>query len=45
MPLAARALAIGLVALAGVPVRINDPKCVAKTVPDYFERFTALAQP
>ncbi len=29
---------------AGVPVRINDPKCVGKTFPDYFERFTALAK-
>jgi 3-phosphoshikimate 1-carboxyvinyltransferase len=29
----------------GVPVRINDPKCVGKTFPDYFERFAALAQP
>jgi 3-phosphoshikimate 1-carboxyvinyltransferase len=28
-----------------VPVRINDPKCVGKTFPDYFERFMALAQP
>ncbi|MBS1141837.1 MAG: 3-phosphoshikimate 1-carboxyvinyltransferase [Proteobacteria bacterium] len=23
----------------GTPLRINDPKCVAKTFPDYFERF------
>ena len=27
----------------GVPIRINDPKCVGKTFPDYFERFAALA--
>ena len=39
------AMCFSLVSLGGVPVRINDPKCVAKTVPDYFERFTALAQP
>ena len=26
----------------GKPVRINDPKCVAKTFPDYFERFAAV---
>ena len=26
----------------GTPVRINDPKCVAKTFPDYFERFAAV---
>ena len=25
----------------GTPLRINDPKCVAKTFPDYFERFAA----
>ena len=31
------AMCFGLVALGGVPVRINDPKCVAKTFPDYFE--------
>jgi len=30
------AMCFGLVALGGVPVRINDPKCVAKTFPDYF---------
>ena len=30
---------------AGVPVRIEDPKCVAKTFPDYFETLFALAQP
>ena len=26
------------------PVRINDPKCVAKTFPDYFEALFGLAQ-
>ena len=30
---------------AGLPVRIEDPKCVAKTFPDYFEALFALAQP
>jgi 3-phosphoshikimate 1-carboxyvinyltransferase len=39
------AMCFSLVSLGGVPVRINDPKCVAKTFPDYFERFLALAQP
>ena len=29
---------------AGLPVRIEDPKCVAKTYPDYFEALLALAQ-
>jgi 3-phosphoshikimate 1-carboxyvinyltransferase len=28
---------------AGVPVRINDPKCVAKTFPDYFETLFSVA--
>ena len=28
---------------AGLPVRIEDPKCVAKTFPDYFEALFALA--
>ena len=29
----------------GTPLRINDPKCVAKTFPDYFERFAAVTRP
>ncbi len=29
---------------AGVPVRIEDPACVAKTFPDYFETFFGLVQ-
>ncbi|WKB54139.1 bifunctional 3-phosphoshikimate 1-carboxyvinyltransferase/cytidylate kinase [Eleftheria terrae] len=28
----------------GVPVRILDPKCVAKTFPDYFETLFSVAQ-
>jgi len=28
----------------GVPVRIEDPKCVAKTFPDYFETLFSVAQ-
>ncbi|MEW6313597.1 MAG: 3-phosphoshikimate 1-carboxyvinyltransferase [Pseudomonadota bacterium] len=36
------AMCFSLVCLGGVPVRINDPKCVAKTFPDYFERFAQL---
>ncbi|NLR75482.1 3-phosphoshikimate 1-carboxyvinyltransferase [Leeia aquatica] len=31
------AMCFSLVALGGVPVRINDPKCTAKTFPTYFE--------
>ncbi|MEX3555294.1 MAG: 3-phosphoshikimate 1-carboxyvinyltransferase, partial [Burkholderia gladioli] len=38
------AMCFSLVSLGGVPVHINDPKCVAKTFPDYFDRFTALAR-
>ncbi len=29
---------------AGLPVRIVDPQCVAKTFPDYFEALFSLAQ-
>ncbi|MEY5097932.1 MAG: hypothetical protein RJA36_651 [Pseudomonadota bacterium] len=29
---------------AGVPLRILDPKCVAKTFPDYFEALFSVAQ-
>lgn len=36
------AMCFSLVALGGVPVTINDPKCVAKTFPDYFERFGTI---
>ena len=28
----------------GTPLRINDPQCVAKTFPDYFERFASVTQ-
>ena len=33
------------VARKGVHVRINDPRCVAKTFPDYFQAFFAIARP
>jgi len=29
----------------GVPLRIHDPGCVAKTFPDYFDHFRAVARP
>ena len=29
---------------AGLPVRIEDPKCVAKTFPDYFEALFSLVE-
>ncbi len=28
----------------GTPLRINDPKCVAKTFPDYFQRFAGVTR-
>jgi len=37
------AMSFSLVALAGVPVRINDPQCVAKTFPDYFSALGTLS--
>ena len=39
------AMCFSLVSLAGVPIRINDPKCVAKTFPDYFRRFAQIVSP
>jgi 3-phosphoshikimate 1-carboxyvinyltransferase len=36
------AMSFSLVALAGVPVVINDPGCVAKTFPEYFRRFEEI---
>ncbi len=38
------AMCFSLVALGGVGVRISDPMCVAKTFPEYFAEFEALAQ-
>ncbi|BBU28136.1 hypothetical protein BTHE68_18700 [Burkholderia sp. THE68] len=38
------AMCFSLVSLGGVPVRINDPKCVNKTFPDYFDRFATLVR-
>jgi 3-phosphoshikimate 1-carboxyvinyltransferase len=39
------AMCFSLVSLGGVPVRINEPKCVAKTFPAYFDVFKAIGQP
>lgn len=39
------AMCFSLATLGGVPVRINDPACVNKTFPDYFERFGRIARP
>ncbi len=38
------AMCFSLVALGGVPVRINDPGCTAKTFPTYFDEFGKLAK-
>ncbi len=38
------AMCFSLIALGGVPIRINDPKCVNKTFPEYFETFASIAQ-
>lgn len=39
------AMCFSLAAFGGVPVRINDPKCVAKTFPDYFDALARIAAP
>jgi 3-phosphoshikimate 1-carboxyvinyltransferase len=39
------AMCFSLAALAGVAVTLRDPNCVAKTFPDYFQHFRALARP
>ena len=38
------AMCFSLASLA-TTLRINDPRCVAKTFPDYFARFAALTRP
>jgi 3-phosphoshikimate 1-carboxyvinyltransferase len=38
------AMSFSLVPLGGVPVRINDPGCVAKTFPDFFDVFKSIVQ-
>jgi len=39
------AMCFSLAALGGVPVRIDDPGCVAKTFPHYFDAFAQIAAP
>lgn len=36
------AMCFSLVCLGGVPVRINDPKCVNKTFPGYWDAFARI---
>ena len=38
------AMCLSLVSLGGVAVRINDPGCVAKTFPGYFNAFAEIAR-
>jgi len=38
------AMCFSLVAFADTGVRINDPKCVAKTFPEYFAAFAKVSQ-
>jgi 3-phosphoshikimate 1-carboxyvinyltransferase len=38
------AMCFSLAALGGVPVRINDPQCVNKTFPEYFEVLSQIAR-
>jgi len=37
------AMCFSLVSLAGVSVTLNDPECVSKTYPEYFEIYRSLA--
>jgi 3-phosphoshikimate 1-carboxyvinyltransferase len=37
------AMSLALVSLGGVPVRIKDPQCVAKTFPEYFAVLSTLS--
>ena len=36
------AMSFSLVSLGGIPVRMNDPSCVAKTFPDYFATLASV---
>jgi 3-phosphoshikimate 1-carboxyvinyltransferase len=36
------AMCFSLLALSDVPVTINDPRCVSKTFPTYFEQFSSI---
>ena len=37
------AMCFSLVALSNTPVTINDPKCTAKTFPDYFDKLSTVS--
>ena len=38
------AMCFSLAALAGIPVRINDPECVRKTFPQYFDVLASISR-
>ena len=38
------AMSFSLAALGGVKVRINDPGCVAKTFPEYFDVLASISR-
>ncbi|HEY9103931.1 3-phosphoshikimate 1-carboxyvinyltransferase [Chitinimonas sp.] len=38
------AMCFSLVAVGGTPIRINDPKCVGKTFPEYFDVLATVAR-
>ncbi len=38
------AMCFSMAAFGGAGVRINEPECVAKTFPDYFERFAEVVR-
>jgi 3-phosphoshikimate 1-carboxyvinyltransferase len=37
-------MCFSLAAVGGITVRINDPRCVRKTFPDYFDEFRRLVR-
>ena len=39
------AMCFSLVSLGACRVRINEPECVNKTFPDYFDRFASITRP
>ncbi|HUL94038.1 MAG TPA: bifunctional 3-phosphoshikimate 1-carboxyvinyltransferase/cytidylate kinase [Burkholderiales bacterium] len=39
------AMSLSLAALGGVRLRINDPECVGKTFPEYFEALASISAP
>jgi 3-phosphoshikimate 1-carboxyvinyltransferase len=38
------AMCFSLAAMGGVPITIEDPNCVSKTFPDYFDVLESVAQ-